>query len=273
MEMLCSLCGCFTAFERLCAGLISKPLRRQKDENQADDSWMIPPSPTADSLPEDWDVASYYPSESWLQEWLANEKTWHQQLGPDAQEDVLGGDAEGSTSTPDTLEGDLESESSEGDVSWHDEQMLRDKVQQQRVELTRSRRAHPPHVQELLQRARAFLQDPKDPEEPKEVPKACGRAHPPHVQELLQRAKAFLQETAEEPKEVPKELLTHFAKLGLDPNAIACTPDAVRKRYRWLAVQCHPDKHHDGKEAATKEFQELVAAYEAVAKHLACRRS
>ena len=63
---------------------------------------------------------------------------------------------------------------------------------------------------------------------------------------------SIAKETAEEPKEVPKELLTHFAKLGLvvalyavcfscffvfklvrieDPNAIACTPDAVRHDY------------------------------------------
>ncbi|CAE7298478.1 unnamed protein product [Symbiodinium sp. CCMP2592] len=128
METLCSLRGCFTAFERLWESLRSKPLRSQQDENQADDSCMTLPSPQADSMPEDCDVASYYPSESWSQEWLANEKTWQ----PDAQQDVFGGDTEGSTSTPDTSEArnkeDLESDPLEGDVNRHDEQVLQDKV-------------------------------------------------------------------------------------------------------------------------------------------------
>ncbi|CAE7220050.1 JJJ1, partial [Symbiodinium natans] len=230
--------------------------------------------PPADALSKEREECDYYPSTSW----------------PDAQQDVLR-DTEGSTSTPHTLEGDLESDC-DGDVSWCNEKVLQDKVQQQNAELTRLRReiavlrshgANPPDVQELLQRAKLFVQakdSAKDLQEPKDLQDkvqqqnaeltrlrreiAVLRSHganPPDVQELLQRAKLFVQAKV---KDVPKHLLPHFATLGLDPNA---TADAVRKRYRWMAIQCHPDKC--SRKDATKQFQDLVVAYEAVAKHLA----
>jgi len=47
--------------------------------------------------------------------------------------------------------------------------------------------------------------------------------------------------------------------LGIDRSADAAT---VKKAYRKLSMQWHPDKNPDGKEEATAKFQRIAAAYE-----------
>lgn len=57
------------------------------------------------------------------------------------------------------------------------------------------------------------------------------------------------------------DLQEHFDKLGITDT----TPhDCIRRRYRMLARDCHPDKHPDDPEAATIRFQAITAAYGAV---------
>eukprot|EP00404_Azadinium_spinosum_P021614 CAMPEP_0180619772 /NCGR_PEP_ID=MMETSP1037_2-20121125/34268_1 /TAXON_ID=632150 /ORGANISM="Azadinium spinosum, Strain 3D9" /LENGTH=308 /DNA_ID=CAMNT_0022639853 /DNA_START=1 /DNA_END=927 /DNA_ORIENTATION=+ len=57
------------------------------------------------------------------------------------------------------------------------------------------------------------------------------------------------------------ELRNYFQVLGL---AESTPPDSIKRHYRRLALDCHPDKHPDGVDAATRRFQEVKAAYEAI---------
>jgi DnaJ-class molecular chaperone len=50
--------------------------------------------------------------------------------------------------------------------------------------------------------------------------------------------------------------MTHYATLGVDENA---TQDEIKKAYRKLASQHHPDKGGD-----TKKFQDIQSAYDAI---------
>lgn len=49
-----------------------------------------------------------------------------------------------------------------------------------------------------------------------------------------------------------------FNRLGIAPDS---TADAIKRAYRTLAKQCHPDLRED-KEAASAEFRELTKIYE-----------
>lgn len=61
------------------------------------------------------------------------------------------------------------------------------------------------------------------------------------------------------------ELRAHFTTLDLAET----TPhDVIRRHYRRLARECHPDKHPDDLEGATERFQALNTAYEAIKQHL-----
>eukprot|EP00930_Biecheleria_cincta_P004153 TRINITY_DN105037_c0_g1_i1.p1 TRINITY_DN105037_c0_g1~~TRINITY_DN105037_c0_g1_i1.p1 ORF type:complete len:402 (-),score=82.06 TRINITY_DN105037_c0_g1_i1:503-1708(-) len=57
------------------------------------------------------------------------------------------------------------------------------------------------------------------------------------------------------------ELQMHFKTLKLSPSA---PPNSIKRHYRQLALECHPDKHPDNIEAATQQFQAVKAAYEAI---------
>jgi len=57
------------------------------------------------------------------------------------------------------------------------------------------------------------------------------------------------------------ELREQFQLLGLPEST---PPDEIKRHYRQLALECHPDKHPENVEAATRRFQEIKAAYEAI---------
>jgi len=57
----------------------------------------------------------------------------------------------------------------------------------------------------------------------------------------------------------------HYRVLGLKPGAKA---DEVRRAYRKLALQYHPDKNAD-RAGATEKFREIKEAYEAICRLLA----
>eukprot|EP00913_Durusdinium_trenchii_P006644 g6242.t2 len=61
------------------------------------------------------------------------------------------------------------------------------------------------------------------------------------------------------PKTYP-DLKVHFQTLDL---AETTPPEIIRRHYRRLARDCHPDKHPDNVEEATRRFQQLTEAYEA----------
>lgn len=51
----------------------------------------------------------------------------------------------------------------------------------------------------------------------------------------------------------------YYDILGVDKNA---TAEEIKKAYRRQAVEWHPDKHKDNKEAAEKRFKEINEAYQ-----------
>lgn len=61
-------------------------------------------------------------------------------------------------------------------------------------------------------------------------------------------AKAILQATPQTPHEV----------LGLAPDA---SPEAIKKAFRQLIMQWHPDRNPDRKEEAEAMSRQLIAAY------------
>jgi len=77
----------------------------------------------------------------------------------------------------------------------------------------------------------------------------------------------------DEPKPTPKspgprtypDLKVHFQTLDL---AETTPPEIIRRHYRRLARDCHPDKHPDNVEEATRKFQQITEAYEAIANRL-----
>ncbi|CAE7548841.1 DNAJB3 [Symbiodinium microadriaticum] len=77
----------------------------------------------------------------------------------------------------------------------------------------------------------------------------------------------------EEAKPIPKpqgprtypDLKVHFQTLDL---AETTPPEVIRRHYRRLARDCHPDKHPDNVEEATRRFQQITEAYEAIANRL-----
>lgn len=78
---------------------------------------------------------------------------------------------------------------------------------------------------------------------------------------------------SEEAKPIPKpqgprtypDLKVHFQTLDL---AETTPPEVIRRHYRRLARDCHPDKHPDNVEEATRRFQQITEAYEAIANRL-----
>ncbi|KKR96763.1 MAG: hypothetical protein UU47_C0008G0021 [candidate division TM6 bacterium GW2011_GWE2_41_16] len=63
----------------------------------------------------------------------------------------------------------------------------------------------------------------------------------------------------------------HLITLGLTPADIAGKSNTdiatlIKRLYRKLAIQKHPDKHPDNRKAATQEFQDLGIAYDALKK-------
>lgn len=57
------------------------------------------------------------------------------------------------------------------------------------------------------------------------------------------------------------ELRSHFQVLDLPGTT---PPDEIKRQYRRLALECHPDKHPEDVESATKRFQAVKAAYEVI---------
>mmetsp|Transcript_96634 Transcript_96634/g.301546 ORF Transcript_96634/g.301546 Transcript_96634/m.301546 type:complete len:353 (+) Transcript_96634:134-1192(+) len=64
---------------------------------------------------------------------------------------------------------------------------------------------------------------------------------------------------------LPALVRPHYRVLGLPADA---TQSDVRRRYRKLALQHHPDKNREDAAAAKERFTELALAYEAVCEHL-----
>jgi hypothetical protein len=61
------------------------------------------------------------------------------------------------------------------------------------------------------------------------------------------------------------ELAEHFQVLGLP----ASTPhDAIKHKYRRLALECHPDKHPEDVEVAKQKFQQLKDSYQRLRERL-----
>lgn len=58
-----------------------------------------------------------------------------------------------------------------------------------------------------------------------------------------------------------EKLLKHFKILGLKETA---TPEEIRRRYRELALQTHPDKQRDNHEDAGNQFALISSAYQAI---------
>ena len=54
---------------------------------------------------------------------------------------------------------------------------------------------------------------------------------------------------------------THYGILGVPQTA---TPQEIKRAYRSLAMQLHPDKNQDKKEWAKEQFQELQFAYQSL---------
>ncbi|CAE6947475.1 unnamed protein product [Symbiodinium sp. CCMP2592] len=208
----------------------------QQDKMQAE-YWMSPPSPNADPLPEDLDVASYYPSEAWLQQWLANQKTWQPldvdesnsaeaaslrdnaelEFPLDATPRACDVDSPSSTLTPECRGPPLQ-DCQSPDLYSLDSPSPRDRSDA--VDTSLEARAR----KDLLRRAEIFLEGFT----PKEAPKDRT------VQDLLRRAERFLQGSMDElDEEVPQEVLVHFRMLGLEPDA---TLDAVRHEQFKLAA-------------------------------------
>lgn len=52
---------------------------------------------------------------------------------------------------------------------------------------------------------------------------------------------------------------SYYARLNLSTSA---TDEEIKKAYRKLAMQHHPDKNPDNKEEAEKNFKEIAEAYE-----------
>jgi len=70
------------------------------------------------------------------------------------------------------------------------------------------------------------------------------------------------------PQALPEELRKlrkDFWTLGLDENS---SVDEIRKRYRQLALETHPDKHPNNVEVAKLKFQRISYAYQAIKKHI-----
>ncbi|CAG7832344.1 unnamed protein product [Allacma fusca] len=51
----------------------------------------------------------------------------------------------------------------------------------------------------------------------------------------------------------------YYGVLGLSQNA---SPDDIRKAYRKLALQWHPDKNPENSDIATRKFKQIAEAYE-----------
>jgi len=82
------------------------------------------------------------------------------------------------------------------------------------------------------------------PEAPKAPPEAPKAKPPPEP----------------EPQAYP-ELEAQFKVLGLPTTTL---PNKIKRHYYHLALENHPDKHPDDVETATKRFQEIMAAYDAI---------
>eukprot|EP00747_Dinoflagellata_sp_TGD_P210118 gnl/TRDRNA2_/TRDRNA2_83439_c3_seq1.p1 gnl/TRDRNA2_/TRDRNA2_83439_c3~~gnl/TRDRNA2_/TRDRNA2_83439_c3_seq1.p1 ORF type:complete len:328 (+),score=69.54 gnl/TRDRNA2_/TRDRNA2_83439_c3_seq1:108-986(+) len=65
---------------------------------------------------------------------------------------------------------------------------------------------------------------------------------------------------------LPQDLEKHFKALDLPTSASA---DAIAKRYRALARECHPDKNPADPEGAKRKFQMIGSAYAAIKTSLA----
>eukprot|EP00434_Breviolum_minutum_P036206 symbB.v1.2.032076.t1/scaffold3801.1/size50132/3 len=61
------------------------------------------------------------------------------------------------------------------------------------------------------------------------------------------------------------DLKVHFQTLDL---AETTPPEIIRRHYRRLARDIHPDKHPENVEEATRRFQQVTEAYEAIANRL-----
>lgn len=71
-------------------------------------------------------------------------------------------------------------------------------------------------------------------------------------------------------KEKPKSAVSGkvaaaFQQLGLAADA---SKEEVRRAYRKLALQHHPDKNPGLQEEAAKKFQQITVAYETIVAHL-----
>lgn len=55
--------------------------------------------------------------------------------------------------------------------------------------------------------------------------------------------------------------MSHYQTLEISNNA---THDQIRAAYRRLALECHPDQNISNTEAATRRFQEISNAYDAL---------
>src|SRR3989344_8235114 len=58
---------------------------------------------------------------------------------------------------------------------------------------------------------------------------------------------------------MPNGKADYYDILGVDKNA---TAEEIKKSYRRQALEWHPDKHKDNKEAAEKRFKEINEAYQ-----------